>query len=70
MQTDLKSNAEQRGLIQFMDIIKSMKCFETIDFKEEDIVRSGLVKEYILSKNQKQYENTFESIDKKMRQVA
>lgn len=70
MQTDLKNSSEQRGLIQFMDIIKSMKCFETIDFKEEDIVRSGLVKEYILCKNQKQYENTFESIDKKMRQVA
>ena len=70
MQTDLKNNAEQRGLIQFMDIIKSMKCFETIDFTEEDIVRSGLVKEYIISKNQKQYEGIFESVDKKMRQVA
>ena len=70
MQTDLKNNAEQRGLIQFMDIIKNMKSFETIDFTEEDIVRSGLVKEYIISKNQKQYEGIFESIDKKMRQVA
>ena len=70
MQTDLKNNAEQRGLIQFMDIIKNMKSFETIDFTEEDIVRSGLVKEYIISKNQKQYEGIFESVDKKMRQVA
>jgi len=70
MQTDLKNNAEQRGLIQFMDIIKNMKSFETIDFSEEDIVRSGLVKEYIISKNQKQYEGIFESVDKKMRQVA
>ena len=47
-----------------------MKCFETIDFNEDDIVRSGLVKEYIISKNKKQSESKFESIDKKMRQVA
>ena len=70
MQTDLRNNSEQRGLIQFMDIIKTMKCFETIDFNEDDIVRSGLVKEYIISKNKKQSESKFESIDKKMRQVA
>jgi len=64
MQTDLRSNSEQRGLIQFMDIIKTMKCFETINFNENDIVRSGLVKEYIISKNKKQSESA------KIRQVA
>jgi predicted ribonuclease YlaK len=70
MQTDLRNNSEQRGLIQFMDIIKEMKSFEMIDFTEEDIVRSGLVKEYIISKNRKQSDSKLESIDKKMRQVA
>tara|TARA_B100000085_G_C18543697_1_gene513009 strand:+ start:836 stop:1576 length:741 start_codon:yes stop_codon:yes gene_type:complete len=70
MQTDLRNNAEQRGLIQFMDIVKNMKSFKMIDFTEDDIVRSGLVKEYIISKNRKQYEGIFESIDKKMKQVA
>lgn len=70
MQTDLKNNAEQRGLIQFMDIIKNMNSFKMINFTEDDIVRSGLVKEYIISKNQKQHEGNFESIDKKMRQIA
>ena len=64
MQTDLRNNSEQRGLIQFMDIIKTMKCFETINFNENDIVRSGLVKEYIISKNKKQSESA------KIRQVA
>jgi phosphate starvation-inducible protein PhoH len=53
-----------------MDIIKEMKSFEMIDFNEEDIVRSGLVKEYIISKNQKQYSGMFESIDKKMKRCA
>ena len=67
MQTDLKRHDEQNGIIQFMDIIKDMKSFETINFVEEDIVRSGLVKEYIISKNQKEYKGLFESVDKKMR---
>ena len=67
MQTDLKRHDEQNGIIQFMNIIKDMKSFETINFVEEDIVRSGLVKEYIISKNQKEYKGLFESVDKKMR---
>ena len=51
-----------------MDIIKNMPSFETIDFSEEDIVRSGLVKEYILAKNRKEYKGLFESVDKKLQQ--
>lgn len=46
-QSDLKGN----GLKEFFKIIKSMKSsFEFIDFKEEDIVRSSLVKDYIITK--------------------
>lgn len=67
MQTDLKNHNEQNGIIQFMDIIKNMKSFEMIDFTEDDIVRSGLVKEYIMSKNRKEYKGLFESVDKKMK---
>jgi phosphate starvation-inducible protein PhoH len=67
MQSDLKNHNEQQGIIQFMDIIKNIQSFEIIDFKEEDIVRSGLVKEYIISKNRKEYKGLFESIDKKMK---
>lgn len=67
MQTDLKNHNEQNGIIQFMDIIKNMKSFEMIDFTEDDIVRSGLVKEYIINKNRKEYKGLFESVDKKMR---
>ena len=40
-----------------------------IDFSEEDIVRSGLVKEYIIAKNRKVYKGMFESIDRKMSQL-
>lgn len=67
MQTDLRNHGEQQGIIQFMDIIKNMNSFEMINFTEEDIVRSGLVKEYIISKNRKEYKGLFESVDKKMK---
>ena len=67
MQTDLTRQNEQRGIIDFMDIVKNMKSFDMIDFKEEDIVRSGLVKEYIIAKNRKEYAGLYESIDKKLK---
>jgi phosphate starvation-inducible protein PhoH len=69
MQTDLVKQSEQQGIIQFMDIIKNMDSFDMIDFSEEDIVRSGLVKEYIIAKNRKVYKGMFESIDRKMSQL-
>ena len=49
-QSDLKFKEERQGLINFMDIVQKMKCFNHVELTEEDIVRSGLVKEYILSK--------------------
>ena len=69
MQTDLVKQSEQQGIIQFMDIIKNMDSFDMIDFSEEDIVRSSLVKEYIIAKNRKVYKGMFESIDRKMSQL-
>lgn len=38
------------GLRDFIAITNRMKSFETIEFVAQDIVRSGLVKEYILAK--------------------
>jgi predicted ribonuclease YlaK len=70
MQSDLVKQSEQNGIIQFMDIIKTMKSFEMINFTEDDIVRSGLVREYIMSKNRKEYKGLLESVDKKMQKFA
>ena len=51
VQTDLsKSRYDECGLDKFMDILEGMKSFDHIEFYEEDIVRSGLVKEYLISK--------------------
>lgn len=52
VQSDLiKNKHDQSGLIEFESIIKTMPSFETIEFDVNDIVRSGLVKEYILARN-------------------
>ena len=50
-QTDLKYEDEKSGIFYFMKILKNMhKHFSCIEFTENDIVRSGLVKEFILTK--------------------
>ena len=56
-QDDLTSERkrEKTGIIEFMDILDNMAEFEFINFSEADIVRSGLVKSYILSCNELGY---------------
>jgi phosphate starvation-inducible protein PhoH len=50
-QSDFTKEHERNGLIDFMKIINKMKSFEFIDFDENDIVRSSMVKEYIIAKD-------------------
>lgn len=52
-QTDLTRDVEKNGLRQFMDVLGHMNEFQTVEFTEEDIVRSKLVKNYIISKLRK-----------------
>ena len=49
-QTDLVKQNERNGIIDFMRILRLMSSVDLIEFGVEDIVRSGLVKEYILAK--------------------
>ena len=49
-QSDLKNVRERQGLHNFMEILSGMKNFEKIDFSQNDIVRSELVKNYIIQK--------------------
>jgi phosphate starvation-inducible protein PhoH len=49
-QSDLVKTNEKNGIIDFMRILRIMPSFNIIEFGAEDIVRSGLVKEYILAK--------------------
>jgi phosphate starvation-inducible PhoH-like protein len=50
-QSDLTREQERNGLKDFMRILDRMKSFEYVEFDENDIVRSGLVKEYIIAKD-------------------
>ena len=52
-QTDLSREEEKRGLHKFMGIIRDMEAFEFVEFTEQDIVRSGLVRDYLLAKCEK-----------------
>ena len=55
-QTDLKYDDERAGIFHFMKIISGMKrYFSTVEMLVDDIVRSGLVKEFIIRKEN--YEN-------------
>jgi phosphate starvation-inducible protein PhoH len=49
-QTDLTKTYEKNGILDFIKIIRNMNSFDAIEFTVDDIVRSGLVKEYILNK--------------------
>ena len=52
-QTDLKWDDEKIGIFHFMTILNKMtKYFSCIEFEEQDIVRSGLVKDFIIKKAQ------------------
>jgi len=50
-QSDFTREQDRNGLKDFMKIIDRMKSFEFIEFNENDIVRSAMVKEYIISKH-------------------
>lgn len=49
-QTDLYKKTDISGLKKFMIIADMMPSFKVIEFEVEDIVRSNLVKEYILAR--------------------
>jgi phosphate starvation-inducible protein PhoH len=49
-QSDLQKTNERNGIIDFMTVLRKMTSFDIIEFGVDDIVRSGLVKEYIIAK--------------------
>ena len=49
-QSDLVKSAEKNGIADFMRILRTMPSMDIIEFGVEDIVRSGLCKEYLIAK--------------------
>ena len=49
-QTDLVKTNDRNGIHDFLNILRKMPSFDIIEYGINDIVRSGLVKEYIIAK--------------------
>lgn len=56
-QADLPKQSERDGLKHFMKILERMSCFQHVEFSEDDILRSDLVKQYIVMKDKLGYED-------------
>ena len=53
-QTDLQEK-DRVGLMKFLNITKRMDNFEYIEFGKQDIVRSGIVRDYIIKKTEMEH---------------
>mgnify|MGYP005989409071 FL=1 len=51
-QSDLTKANERNGIVDFINILRSMPSVDMIEFGISDIIRSGLVKEYIVAKTE------------------
>ena len=51
-QSDLQKTNERNGIVDFMKILRVMPSFDIIEFGLDDIVRSGLCKEYLIAKHE------------------
>ena len=49
-QSDLVKTNERIGILSFLEILRNMDEFSEVEFGIGDIVRSGLVKSYIIAK--------------------
>jgi len=49
-QSDLTRASEKTGIIDFIRVIEAMPSFEKLEFGIDDIVRSNLVKEFVIAK--------------------
>ena len=50
LQSDFQKESDKNGIVQFMRIIDHLKNFENVMFTWKDIVRSDMVRDYIMTK--------------------
>jgi phosphate starvation-inducible protein PhoH len=51
MQSDLQRHHERKGVTDFIKIAKRMGSFGLVEFTHDDILRSDVVKEYIVARD-------------------
>ncbi len=49
-QSDFTKQTEQKGILNFITILEHMKDFEVVEFEWKDIVRSGMVRDFLMTK--------------------
>jgi len=49
-QSDFKNENDKKGINIFLNILEQLRNFSVVEFNWEDIVRSGLVRDYIMTK--------------------
>ena len=49
-QSDLSKDSERKGVLNFLEIVKQLNKFSFVEFTWQDIVRSSLVRDYIMTK--------------------
>lgn len=54
-QSDLRLDSEREGIKKFMSVVSQMNDFAMVEMKSEDILRSRLVRDYILAKDRLGY---------------
>lgn len=67
-QSDLHKESEKSGLKRFMNILDTMESFDTVEMQIDDIVRSGLVKDYIVAKSKMEEVEAFNEQNKRLLQ--
>jgi phosphate starvation-inducible protein PhoH and related proteins len=51
-QTDLNKPHERTGIREFMNITRRINSFVHVEYQKEDVVRSGVVRDYIITKTE------------------
>ena len=57
-QSDFTNRKEKEGISEFLKIIESLKHFKKIEFTWKDCVRSGMVRDYLMTKEKMIEDNT------------
>jgi phosphate starvation-inducible PhoH-like protein len=55
-QSDLTKMSERKGFLDFAEVLKRMECFDLVQFGIEDVIRSGIVKDFLIAEHEYEQE--------------
>jgi predicted ribonuclease YlaK len=55
-QSDLTKMSERKGFLDFAEVLKRMECFDLVQFGIEDVIRSGLVRQFLIAEHEYEQE--------------